>query len=156
MAAKGKYAVDTRVGSEASLNEIRALVKKYDGGKFGFIEDEQSVGIAFELNGRRVRFMLPLPTRDDAVATVGNQYQRAGQYDAKRHEQLIRQRWRGLVIAIKGKLESWALGIETFDAAFMAQLVLPSGQTMEEWAAPHIHAAYERNAMPPLLPSGGG
>ncbi len=159
MASKGKFATETTVSVEKSLAEIRTLLKRYEAGKFGYIEEDDRVGIGFEMQNRRVRFVMPLPDRADLRVIHGSQY---GAYGRERsssevetaYERAVRSRWRGLVLTIKAKLESVEVGIESFDEAFMAQLVLPSGETMAEWAAPQIKVAYEQGVMPPLLPSG--
>lgn len=149
----GKFAKNTTVTPDKTLNEIRATLKRYDASRLAFIEEETSIGIAFEMQARRVRFIVPLPTRDEALVKVNQS--NVKRYSQSAHEQLMRSRWRGLLLVIKAKLESVEVGIETFDEAFMAQLVLPSGKTMSEWAAPQIQAAYETGTMPPLLVSGG-
>lgn len=157
MAAKGKFAVNTGVSPQKSLDEIRQLLKRYECKKFGMIEDEDEVGVAFELRNRRVRFTMPLPTHDEAVVpgTGSNQYVTySPAFSATKYEQLVRSRWRGLALTIKAKLESVEVGIETFDEAFMAQLVLPSGETVGAWMIPQIVIAYDTGTMPPMLPSG--
>lgn len=55
------------------------------------------------------------------------------------------------MLAIKSKLESVESGIEQFDEAFMAQIVLPDGRTMAEYAMPQIAKSYTSGTMPPLL-----
>ena len=69
------------------------------------------------------------------------------------HEQATRQRWRALALSIKAKLESVESGIEQFEEAFMAQIVLPNGKTVGEWVAPQIEASYKSGNMPPMLPA---
>lgn len=153
--SKGKFAVETAVSPEKSLAEIRALLKTYKASKFAYIEEDERVGVAFEMRGRRVRFIMPMPDKSEAKQMGSNQFGYAGSFSQGKYDQLVRSRWRGLVLTIKAKLESVEVGIESFEEAFMAQLVLPSGETMGEWAAPHIKVAYEQGVMPPLLPSGG-
>jgi hypothetical protein len=53
-------------------------------------------------------------------------------------------------LSIKAKLYSVECGIEQFDSAFMAQVVMPNGKTMEELAVPMIKQAYERGTMPDM------
>lgn len=151
----GKFASETTVSPERTLAEIQETLKRYKANKFGFMQDEDQVAIAFEMTGRRVRFIVPLPDRNDPqfVQKAGNQHGKVGSFSEGRYEQATRQRWRALLLTIKAKLESVESGIETVEEAFMAQLVLPSGQTMGEWAVPHIAAAYRDNQMPPLLGS---
>lgn len=132
--------------------EIQQTLKRYKADKFGFIGDEKRVAVAFEAYNRQVRFILPLPQRSDFKTTWREKSANAAQ---KRYEQAVRSKWRALLLTIKAKLESVESGIETFEAAFMAQLVLPTGETMEEWAAPQLKIAFEQQtALPPLLGSG--
>ena len=98
---------------------------------FGIMEDAQLVQIAFRMNGRNILFRVPLP--DTA------QKQRA--------------RWRCLLLSIKSKLESTVAGIETFEEAFLAQTVMPSGQTVGETALPAIAQHYDGATDVPLLPN---
>lgn len=149
------FAKGTSTSVEKTFSEIRALLKKYDATNFAIIEDDERFGIAFQRDNRRVRFVVPLPSRDDARVVTGNQYrQYKGAYSESKHEQLIRERWRAAFLVIKAKLESVNSGIETFDEAFMGQLVLASGQTMAEWATPQMDMLMDSDNMPPLLPSG--
>jgi hypothetical protein len=133
-----KYANKTIVSPEKSITEIQTLLKKYNASRFGYIYQEAGVVIGFEMLNKRIRFCLPLPTVNDCKTE-------------KAQDQLIRQRWRALLLAIKAKLESIESGIETFEEAFLAHIVLPNGQTMAEWATPQIESSYKNEKMPPLL-----
>lgn len=152
----GKYAQDTTVSPERTLAEIQETLRRYKANKFGFMQDEDQVAIAFEMTGRRVRFIVRLPDRKDPqfIQKAGNQHGKVGSFSEGRYDQATRQRWRALLLTIKAKLESVDSGIETVEEAFMAQIVLPSGQTMSDWAVPQIEAAYRDGKMPPLLGSG--
>lgn len=149
----GMYEKNTTVGPEQTLSEIKATLKRYKATGFGYFEDQQRAGIAFEMKGRRVRFVMPLPQEDDYPVN-----QNKGIFSPKQsqqaYEKALRQRWRALLLTIKAKLESVERGIEAFEEAFMAQLVLPDGHTMAEWAIPQIKSAYSTGEMPPLLGSG--
>lgn len=151
----GKYATDTSVSAERTLAEIQGILKRYGATRMGYAEDAQRVELAFEMHNRRVRFSMPLPDQSDFVAHVSNQYMQKGKPNISAYEQAIRSRWRALLLAIKAKLESVESQIETFDEAFMAQLVLPSGETMGHWALPQIAQAYDSGSMPRLLTDGG-
>lgn len=146
------YARETSVSPERTMAEIQTTLKRYKADKFGFMSDEQRIMIAFEAHSRRVRFVLPLPKRADFKPTPRD---RKGNAAEARYEQAVRSRWRALLLTIKAKLESVESGIETFEEAFMAQILLPDGQTMGEWAKPQIKLAYENDRpLPPLLGSG--
>jgi len=150
----GKYAKDTTVTVERSLDEIRSTVKRYGASKIATYEDDDRVVFAFEMRQRQVKFVMPLPQKKDYVYEENNRYGKKGQFSPNAYEQGVRQRWRALLLCIKAKLESVESGIETFDEAFMAQLVLPSGDTMGAWAKPQLDAIYKSGSMPMLLPSG--
>lgn len=152
---QGKYAKDTTVSVERTIEEIRTTLKRYGAIKLATFEDEARAAIAFEMRQRQVKFVMPLPKRADYKYTTGGRHGNAGTLNPNAYDQALRQRWRQLLLCIKAKLESVEVGIETFDEAFMAQIVLPSGKTMAEWAVPQIEIAYEKNVMPPLLSSGG-
>ncbi len=42
-------------------------------------------------------------------------------------------------------------GIETFDVAFMGQIVMPNGKTVSEIMTPMIDKAYKSGKMPNLM-----
>ena len=71
-----------------------------------------------------------------------------------RHEQEVRRLWRSLVLTIKAKLECVESGIETFEHAFMANIVLPDGRTVAEHVAPGIAEAYRTGKVPLMLGMG--
>jgi len=153
----GKYAKNTDVSPDKTLMEIQATLKRYQASKFGFIDEGDKIGVAFEMSGRRVRFVLPLPKPGDPVTRNkgGGPQGNRGAYNANLYEQAVRQCWRALLLCIKAKLESVEARIETFDEAFMAQLILPSGETMAQWAIPQLAKAFESGKMPPLLLESG-
>lgn len=152
--SKSKFATETTVSPEKTLAEIQETLKRYGATRVGFIDDVEQVAIVFEMRGRRVRFMMPLPDPESTKRDSTGRYM--GEKQAgEAHGKAVRQRWRALLLTIKAKLESVESGIEQFEEAFLAQIVLPSGQTMAEWAAPQIEAAYAGNAMPPLLLESG-
>ena len=54
------------------------------------------------------------------------------------YERAERQRWRALLLVLKAKLESVESNIETFENAFLAQIVMPGDQTVADLVGPHI------------------
>ena len=156
-----KYAAKTSVASDKSQGEIRKILARYGATKFGYMEEDQRAVIAFEIHGRRIRFVLPLPSRmDDIIVKTAHAdaWRRKTRSIAAQHEayeQAIRQRWRALTLAIKAKLETVESGIATFEEEFMAYVVLPSGQTVGEWMHPQIEASYASGKMPPLMLTAG-
>lgn len=93
---------------------------------------------------RNVRFVLSLPNADD------NQFRYDGRgrwrdvdQKQKAADDEERRLWRCLLLAIKAKLEVVESGIESFEDAFLANIVLPGGQTVSERIRPDIAKAYE-------------
>lgn len=146
------YAEGTEVSVEKSKGEIEALVSRAGADAFASASKKGQAMIQFQLKKRVVRFTLPLPNPDDPsfARTPGGRRWRdeAGKYKA--WEQSCREKWRALFLSIKAKLYSIETGIETFDSAFMAQIVMPNGKTMEELCVPMICQAYERGEMPDM------
>lgn len=132
------YAERTEVPVSRSKAEIEGLIERYGGSRYQAGWDSERALIMFEAEGRRVRFVLPLPRRD------GHTSQRA-------YEQELRRVWRALALVIKAKLESWQSGIEGFEDAFMSQIVLPGNSTVGEWLAPQLAESYRSGTMPPML-----
>jgi hypothetical protein len=152
-----KYAADTSVSSEKSQAEIRTILNRYGAKKFGYLEEEDRAAIMFEINNRRIRFILPLPLRTDKefTHTPVQRYLRDIGAQHKAYEQAIRQRWRALALAIKAKLEAVESGIATFEEEFLAYVMLPDGKTVGEWMQPQIAASYASGKMPPLMLTAG-
>jgi len=150
----GRFAANTDVSSDRSRTEIERTITRYGATRFGFINDHDSATIVFELNNRRIKFVLPLPPRDsdEFTRTPTGRKRKADGGAAAAYEQAIRQRWRALSLCIKAKLEAVETGITTFDNEFMAHIVMPNGQTCGEMITPQISTAYSTGKMPPLLP----
>lgn len=136
------YAKNTSVPIDRSQGEIRKILSKYGATGFGYGEQGNRSVIMFEMQERRIKFLLPMPQ---------NPSQNATQTSIKTYEQLCRSRWRSLVLAIKAKLECVESGITTLEQEFMAHIVLPNGETVGSVMGPQIEHAYTSKKMPPLL-----
>lgn len=146
----GKFAVDTDVSSEKSQGEIQRILSRYGATHYGHMTGPDSATVAFQANNRRLRFTMPMPGRSD-LAIDGRGHRRTEVELRNASEKAWRQRWRALCLVIKAKLEAVECGVATFEEEFMANIILPSGQTMAEYALPQIAEAYKTNKMPPLL-----
>jgi hypothetical protein len=130
------YAEKTRVPVEQSRTEIERLLGKYKATSVAVYTSVDHAAIAFEMRDRRIMFRLGMPKGDD-----------------QRAAQSRRQKWRALLLAIKAKLTSVEDGIETFEDAFLAHIVMPDGSTVAEHVRPRIASAYREQKMIPLLPT---
>lgn len=149
----GKFAEGTSVSVEKSRAEIEGLIVRYGATHTAFMSAPGRAMIMFEAKGRRIRFDLPLPDRDDKkFLRDGRGSVRPPAKRLEAWEQACRQRWRALALVIKAKLEAVESGITAFEDEFLAHIVMPDGQTVATHIKPSIAAAYESGSMQPLLP----
>lgn len=153
----GRYAENTQVPSDRSRADIERTLGRYGAAGFMYGWQGDRAVIAFELEGRRIRFDLPMPDRRSTEFTrTDTGRERSPAQAEKAHEQAVRQRWRALHLVIKAKLEAVDSGITEFDEEFLAHIVLPSGDTVGRWMLPQVARSYESGQMPALLPAPGG
>ncbi len=140
-----RYAENTSVSVENSRAEIERTLRRYGADSFAYGWDQARAQIEFVHEDRRVRFVLPLPDRNspEFKLTASRKQRRSEAQAEAAWEQACRQRWRALALAIKAKLEAVAAEITTFEAEFLAHIVLPGGQTVGQAIAPQVEAAYE-------------
>lgn len=148
-----RYAADTSVSSEKSRAEIESTLRRYGAVAFGYMSNRDSAMVGFQVNARRVKFHLPMPdpTAREFTHTPGREIERSRVQADAAWEQACRQRWRALALCIKAKLEAVEADITSFDAEFLAHIVLPDGATVGERALPAIEQAYATGTLPPLL-----
>ncbi len=149
-----RYAADTSVSAERSRAEIEKTLGRYGATSFMYGWDaERGAVIVFELEGRRIRFLLPMPDRNDKRFTeTPTGKVRSPQQAEKEWEQAQRQAWRALNLVVKAKLEAVESGITTFEDEFLAHIMLPDGSTVGQMMAPQLALTYESGAMPKGLP----
>lgn len=134
------YAKETIVPVAKSRAEIEALLERHKAKQYGTAVDYDALAarVQFRLHDRIVRFVISLPDR-----------KKLG--DGKRFDQAERQRWRALLLVIKAKLESVESQIETFEHAFLSQIVMPNDRTMGDIITPLIVESYKGGKMPKAL-----
>ena len=147
----GKYAANTNVSSELSRLEIEKTLIRYGADNFAYATSSGKALIGFTMYERQIKFVLPLPKKEEFKLTpTGRERTENSQFEA--WEQACRQRWRALNLVIKAKLEAVECGISVFEDEFMANIVLPGGQTVSDFMTPQIEKAYISGTVPKLLP----
>ena len=149
-----KFAADTSVSSDRSRAEIENTLRRYGADRFAYMSERTRAVIGFEVNGRRIRFDVPMPDPTAKEFHWSNHATPQKRTPTKAHEaweQACRQKWRALALVVKAKLEAVESGVAEFQDEFLAYIVLPNGQTVGDMAAPSIEAAYAGKDMPPLL-----
>jgi hypothetical protein len=142
-----RYAARTTVTPEKTRAEIERTLARYGATGFGYLTEATRATILFKMpdshkRQRVIRLTLLLPDE--------RRYTKAG------YQQEVRQRWRALLLVIKAKLEAVASGISTLEIEFMAQTVLPSGETVSDWLTPQLDTAFDMGSMPMRFLPGAG
>lgn len=137
------YAKGTGVSAEKTESEIKATLRRYGATSFASFESSTEAMLAFEMQGRRVLFKLPLPNRDAKEFThrrvnASSVLPRSADEAMKVWSQACNERWRSLLLCIKAKLESVETGIESFEDAFLAHIQMPDGHSVSEHVRPRI------------------
>lgn len=153
----GQYAASTEVSTEKSLAEVRNTLLKYGatGFLFGEHNDPPRAFLEFEMQGRRIRFVVPMPRRKEYERnSYGNL--RPDTAINKDWQQGIRQRWRSLALVVKAKLVAVEDDIVSFEQEFAMHFVMSNGATVYEQIQPHLPAICETSKLPALMPAPGG
>ena len=156
-----RYAETTSVSLEKSRAEIERTLTRYGAERLLYGWEADYAVIGFTMLDRQVKFLLPLPDRNNPSITHTPErgYARSAAQVESAYEQAVRQRWRALALVIKAKLEAVESGITEFEDEFLAHIILPNGQiilpnsqTVGTFMRPQIARAYEKGDMPKLLP----
>ena len=150
------FAKNTNVSRSRSLEEIETTLLRYGATGFAYGWEGDKAMVQFQAAGRRIRFMVGMPDRESAEFTeTPTGRERSADAAFKEWDQACRQRWRALALVVKAKLEAVESGITSFEAEFLAHIVLPNGSTVAQQALPAVAAAYETGKMQPMLPGAG-
>lgn len=152
-----RYAQDTTVPADRSRAEIERTLTRYGASAFAYGWEGDRGIVGFKFDGRHIRMTLTMPDREslrrapDKGRTMGYRNRTDAQLETA-YDQACRQRWRALALVVKAKLEAVESGISTLEREFLADMVLPEGQTVGEWIAPQLETAYRNGGMPEMLP----
>lgn len=135
------FARETRVPVQQTQAEIQRMLDRAKAKQYGTMVDYDlgTARVQFRLHDRIVRFTVLLP---DAAKVRGDRFAKAE-----------RQRWRALMLVIKAKLESVESQIETFEEAFLANIVMPNDQTVAQIVLKQVAESYKTGKMRALGPA---
>ncbi len=114
------YGEHTKVPFDRTVAEIIAMLRKAGAMQIGQVEEPDRLTILFAMADRQVRFR---------VSWSGDRSQR--------------QRARALMLVIKAKLESVESEVETFEEAFLANVVMANGATVYERISEPLALEYQ-------------
>lgn len=167
-----RFAEGTSVSAEKSRIEIEQLLAKHGATQRSFATDDDTgrTVLTFRLSERMARISMavdntsiPVPNKrswdQGAKCPQGwnnwTAVKRREWANVKR-DQMNRELMRRLLLVLKAKLELIQDGVTTFEREFLADILLPNGETMHEATRGRIAEAYETGTMPPLLPAHTG
>lgn len=154
------YAKSTTVDPSTTKGDIERTLRRYGATSFvsGWDADSNLAMIGFSVEGRQVRFVMPMPNPDDRefTHTPERGTPRSKAQATKEFEQAIRSRWRSLYLVIKAKLEAVDTGLVTFESEFAMHMLLPGGGTVADHVLPEIERAYRTGTVRPMLALGPG
>ena len=108
--------------------------------------------IAFSTAARQVRFVITFdPVTHKRFQLDGRGSTRTAAQRRDHWEQHRRQRMRAMLLVIRAKFESVESGVETFEQAFLANVVTSSGLTVYERIADDLVLEYANKAVRPLM-----
>jgi hypothetical protein len=160
------YAKGTSVSVERSKAELDTLLGKHGAAQRAIMHDERAgfAAVVFVLRGRKYKIELPMPTPMSATPKTGAEPRgwsgwdepRRAQWARLQWEQACRERWRGLLLLVKAKLEIVRMGVSTFEREFLADLLLPDGQTAHQTIGTYMDRLLAEGftqplALPPAL-----
>jgi hypothetical protein len=133
-----RYAEGTEVPAPKTRAEIETYLQKRGATRFAFGYLEDRAGISFVANGRMVRFTVPAPYPEEkgirarALRLSKSNWRIDPGALARAIDEEDRRRWRCLLLAIKSKFTTVESGIETFEEAFLANIVTTDNMTVYE------------------------
>lgn len=148
-----KYAANTSVSASDSRAEIERTLERYGATGFVYGWQDNTALVGFSMNARQVRFYLSMPEKEEFRHTPTHRYWRDDATMLKEWEKATRQRWRALALVVKAKLEAIESGISTFENEFLANIVMPDGQTVGQHVKEQVEIAYKTGKMPALMPA---
>ena len=140
-----RYAEGTQVPIDRSKQEIDRLLRNH-GAKTIVIGEEvetSNMFIDFTMRNRKLRFIVRMPAFEEFRYTPKRRHLRNVDQQSDAHQAECRRRARSLLISIKAKFEAVESGVEMFEEAFLAQIVLPEGDRVGDQIIPQIAQQYE-------------
>ena len=137
-----RYAQRTKVPATQTRSEIESLLLKRGATGFVYGATAEQAMIGFEMQGWRLRFMLPMPQKSRTMSET-------------RVVAETKRRWRALALVLKAKLEAVDSGIVEFPREFLAFIVTDGNATVGDQVVPGLATLVSSGKMPPLLGPGG-
>ena len=147
-----RYAAGTSVPIANTKAEIERMLARYGCSQFGSgwanADGQHFAHVTFRHGETSIMLGLPMPPPADFMYSPAGR-ERSKDSAEQAYAAECRRRWRALLLVIKAKLEAVECGISTLEREFLADVVLPNGRTLGEWAVPQLSAIQDgRLALP--------
>lgn len=129
MAQPRRFAETTDVPASRSQAEIKDRLRAAGATRIAMVEEPEDSSVQFEIEARMYRISVPMPQGKNAA-------------------QEERRAWRLMLLLVKAKTEAVKEGATTIEREFLADMLMPNGQTLHETAAEQIRLAYASGKMP--------
>lgn len=153
------YAEKTEIAVSKSLAELSGMLRKAGADNVTQLESNALLAVQFQMQDRLIRFRVTIPAAEDMPARNGRNQVMTLKERQARADQVAKARARALLLVVKAKLESMESGIETFEQAFLANVVMANGETVHDRVGEMIALEYKTGAVQPtstLFLSGPG
>ena len=138
-----RFAATTSVPIDRSQSEIQRTLTKYGATEFMFGQGVDFYFVAFQFKQRAIKIRIDAPPR-----TIKRDSWSKEMVANPKFDQLLKQKFRCLLLIIKAKLEAVESGIVTVEQEFMPYLVMADGRAAWEHSLPMIQAAYAEGRLP--------
>jgi hypothetical protein len=144
-----KFAEGTDISAERSRADIETLLRKHGASEFAVYTSDERTVYMYRLKGMMVRHTVEYPPSSPyEYVPRASWKKRPADQVKKLQEAEWRRRWRALLLVCKAKLEIVDSGGSTFEREFLADILLPNGETMGQAMLPRLVEAYETGEMP--------
>lgn len=134
-----RFAEGTSVAIDKSRAEVETLLERHGASHVAIMRSPEESIVVFQIGVLRVRRAVQVPTQGSAEA----------------RDREHRRRWRALVLILKAKLEMITGGESTMEREFLADMMLPNGETVESEFLPKLLQALQANKQPRLALTSG-
>ena len=149
------YARGTEVSVDRTRAELERVLAAHGATGFGYGWDNGLHRVIFRVADRMIRLEVREPSRAEFARTPTGRSRSAAQITEQVSAE-TRRRWRSLLLVTKARFVAVEDGVQSLEDAFMADVVLPDGQTVGEWLHPQLDTAYATASMPAVLPGAVG
>ena len=146
------YAKGTAVPISKSRDEIERTIERFGATQYVWMRDDERnlVTVAFRREGIAYRITVTMPSIADFRLTPNHRVRSVSGMKSE-HDKETRRRFRALGLYLKAILEAIETGIIDARTALVGHMLLPSGETVAEYAEGEIVRSLASGEAPRLM-----